>query len=105
MSHGRRSVFEYRMVVSGRTQPGGTGARPIQRAVMRTSTLRLILAALLLALTSIALPRAAQPQPGKVYLFTSFRGNGEDGLHLAYSHDGLRWTDLGRSFLKPAVGI
>ena len=23
------------------------------------------------------------------YLFTSFRGNGEDGLHLAFSPDGL----------------
>jgi hypothetical protein len=40
-----------------------------------------------------------------VYLFTSFRGNGEDGLHLAYSHDGYQWTDLGRVFLKPRVGV
>jgi hypothetical protein len=39
------------------------------------------------------------------YLFTSFRGNGEDGLHLAWSEDGYTWTDLGRSFLAPKVGV
>ena len=38
------------------------------------------------------------------YLFTSFRGNGEDGLHMAYSLDGYRWTDLERVFLRPRVG-
>jgi len=40
------------------------------------------------------------------YLFSSFRGNGEDGLHLAYSHDGLKWTALNndKSFIKPEVG-
>ena len=40
------------------------------------------------------------------YLFSSFRGDGEDGLHLAYSRDGLGWTPLGgdRSFLKPEIG-
>jgi len=39
-------------------------------------------------------------------LFTSFRNNGEDGLHLALSEDGYRWTALqsDRSFLKPAIG-
>lgn len=41
-----------------------------------------------------------------VYLFSSFRGNGRDGLHLAYSHDGLQWTALkgDKAFLKPTVG-
>lgn len=40
------------------------------------------------------------------YVFTSFRGNGEDGLHLAYSRDGMQWTALkgGKPFLKPMVG-
>jgi hypothetical protein len=28
------------------------------------------------------------------YLFTSFRGNGEDGLHLALSTNGYTWTAL-----------
>lgn len=40
------------------------------------------------------------------FLFSYFTRNGEDGLHLAHSRDGLRWTALngGRSFLQPAVG-
>jgi len=39
-----------------------------------------------------------------VYMFSSFRDNGQDGLHLAYSSDGYKWTDLGGSFLEPQVG-
>ncbi|TWU37127.1 family 43 glycosylhydrolase [Novipirellula artificiosorum] len=40
------------------------------------------------------------------YLFSYFKGNGEDGLHLAHSTDGLRWTALKQdhSFLTPTVG-
>ena len=40
------------------------------------------------------------------YLFTSFRGDGQDGLHLAYSKDGLNWSTLkgDQSFLKPSIG-
>jgi beta-galactosidase len=40
------------------------------------------------------------------YLFSYFVGNGEDGLHFAYSNDGLTWQTLkgGHSFLQPAVG-
>jgi len=40
------------------------------------------------------------------FLFTSFRGNGEDGLHLALSTNGYHWQVLNRdrSFLKPEVG-
>jgi hypothetical protein len=29
-----------------------------------------------------------------VYMFSYFIGNGEDGLHLAYSYDGLKWEDV-----------
>ena len=49
---------------------------------------------------------SAQDLPQTCYLFTSFRGNGEDGLHLAYSIDGLKWTSLkqDKSFLAPRVG-
>lgn len=45
---------------------------------------------------------AAQP----VYLFSSFRGNGESGLHLAFSRDGLEWKPLNgdRPLLRPQVG-
>lgn len=41
-----------------------------------------------------------------VYLFSYFMDNGQDGLHLAYSYDGLNWETLneGESFLSPEVG-
>lgn len=41
-----------------------------------------------------------------VYLFSFFRGNGETGLYLASSEDGLHWTALNndRPLLKPEVG-
>jgi hypothetical protein len=40
------------------------------------------------------------------YLFSYFKNNGEDGLHLAYSRDGYEWTALNgdRSYLAPAAG-
>lgn len=40
------------------------------------------------------------------YLLAYFKGNGEDGLHLASSGDGYRWRALkdDQSFLKPEVG-
>lgn len=45
-------------------------------------------------------------QAEEYFLFTSFRGNGEDGLHLALSTNGYHWQALNgdRSFLKPEVG-
>ncbi len=41
-----------------------------------------------------------------VYLFSYFTGNGEDGMHLAFSYDGLKWEALNnnQSFLTPLVG-
>ncbi|MCD6395572.1 MAG: glycoside hydrolase family 43 protein [Planctomycetes bacterium] len=45
-------------------------------------------------------------ESGGCYVFTYFKGNGEDGLHLAYSTDGFKWTSLNedKSLLKPTVG-
>ena len=42
----------------------------------------------------------------EVFLFSYFLGNGQDGLHLAYSENGLEWEALNdeKSFLTPAVG-
>lgn len=42
----------------------------------------------------------------KAYLFSYFVGNSTDGLHLAYSYDGLNWKPLrdGASFLTPIIG-
>jgi beta-xylosidase len=39
-------------------------------------------------------------------VFSYFKGNGADGLHLAYSRDGLQWTALNgdKPVLRPVVG-
>ncbi|WMI66297.1 prolyl oligopeptidase family serine peptidase [Aestuariibaculum sp. YM273] len=41
-----------------------------------------------------------------VYMFSYFKGNGRDGLHLAYSEDGYKWQSLknDQPFLTPEVG-
>jgi len=41
-----------------------------------------------------------------VFMYSYFKGNGEDGLHLAYSEDGYNWIALNNdsSFLTPQVG-
>jgi hypothetical protein len=42
----------------------------------------------------------------EVYMFSYFMGNGETGLHLAWSEDGLQWQALNnnKSFLTPSAG-
>ncbi|MBN2449396.1 MAG: DUF4965 domain-containing protein [Lentisphaeria bacterium] len=51
-------------------------------------------------------PSGDRGLPLNGWLFAYFLGNGEDGLHLAWSADGMRWQVLGqgRSFLSPRVG-
>ncbi len=49
-------------------------------------------------------PACQAQQKDSVYLFSTFRKDGEDGLYLAYSFDGYNWTDLGGGFLMPKVG-
>ncbi|WP_116126500.1 glycoside hydrolase family 43 protein [Lewinella sp. IMCC34183] len=53
-------------------------------------------------LACLAAPLAAQAP----YVFSYFTGNGEDGLHLAYSEDGFAWVPLNenRPVLTPYVG-
>ncbi len=55
--------------------------------------------------TGVAAQQAVATLPPVCYLFSFFRGNG-DGLHLAWSTDGLRWRALAgdRIFLVPRVG-
>ncbi len=55
---------------------------------------------------SVAHSQEKTPDARPRFLFSYFTGNGEDGLHLAASDDGLRWQSLkeGRSFLAPTVG-
>jgi hypothetical protein len=59
---------------------------------------------LLLVFSSPIQQVAAQKYP--VYLFSYFSGNGEDGLHLPLSKDGLKWENLknGNSFHPPVTG-
>lgn len=57
-------------------------------------------------ITLIALfSTCSQPEPD-LYLFSYFINNGEDGLHLAWSEDGKKWTPLrnNQSFLTPTAG-
>ena len=50
--------------------------------------------------------KSGERKSGDAYLFAYFKGNGQDGLHLAYSTDGLTWTALNsdRSLLQPNIG-
>jgi len=57
-------------------------------------------------IAAVVLTAGCNSPEKEVYLFSFFKGNGEDGLHLARSHDGLRWNALNhdRSFLTPQAG-
>lgn len=46
------------------------------------------------------------PVEDPVYLFSYFKGNGETGLHYAWSEDGYTWQEMnnGKPLLKPTVG-
>lgn len=71
----------------------------------RTSV-ALLLTGLVAAATLAARPRPGPQAAAPHYLFSYFTGNGEDGLHLAHSRDGMTWRALndGESLLAPAVG-
>ena len=60
---------------------------------------------LLAALIVCGCNQATQEQK-EMYLFSYFKGNGEDGLHLAYSADGKTWEALRNdtAWLRPTVG-
>lgn len=49
-------------------------------------------------------PTAAVAEP-QAFLFSYFQRNGEDGVHLAYSRDGINWLPLngGKSVIRPQV--
>ena len=55
---------------------------------------------------SAAVAAPAVPAKSELLLFSYFKGNGEDGLHLAWSDDGLNWKALknDKAFLAPQVG-
>jgi hypothetical protein len=61
----------------------------------------------ILSLTLLLIYHGAWSQSNDVYLFSYFKGNGEDGLHLAFSENGYQWTALKNdsSFLTPTAGF
>jgi len=63
---------------------------------------------LAVGLVAAAAPAALVPlaSSDSALLFTSFRKNGEDGLHLLWSTNAYTWTTLrhDQSWLKPVVG-
>lgn len=70
--------------------------------------LKILMSAAALALMICGCKQAAQNQEEpkeEMYLFSYFNGNG-DGLHLAYSTDGLKWEALRNDtvWLRPEVG-
>jgi hypothetical protein len=65
-------------------------------------TLRLALVALAVC---ASMPSTSADGNDSIYLFTSFRNNGEDGLQFLYSEDGFAWKRIPGNFLKPRVGL
>jgi len=67
-------------------------------------------AGIAISLVQIATPlpvHAATTNTENALLFSFFRNNGEAGLYLAWSRDGLQWDEIkpaGKSFLEPKVG-
>lgn len=53
-----------------------------------------------------AIPTALNAQSGEYFLFSYFKDNGQDGLHLAVSTNGFTWQALNNdsSFLTPTAG-
>ncbi|MDQ8197706.1 glycoside hydrolase family 43 protein [Pelagicoccus enzymogenes] len=53
-----------------------------------------------------SIPFASAEVPEKAYLFPHFYWNGDSGMHLAWSRDGLSWELLndGKSMITPVVG-
>ncbi|MGI4744333.1 MAG: glycoside hydrolase family 43 protein [Janthinobacterium lividum] len=64
-----------------------------------------LLAAGALLLTSLVSQAQKPLKKNEALLFAYFKGNGEDGLHLATSPDGLQWTALNQDkpLLAPTV--
>jgi len=76
-----------------------------EKIAMRTWR-TIVMSAAMLGVAASAEDVLPETTSNVVYLFSSFRGNGEDGLHLAYSLDGLKWSAMknDQPFLKPLVG-
>jgi len=60
---------------------------------------------LVIVISSMFFCLLCNAQQEEVYMFSYFKNNGKDGLHLAYSNDGYKWTALNndKSFLQPVL--
>ena len=97
----RRRVHESRRVSQQSARPSH---EPLALARLRDCLRLLVVRG---AGRDVACRRAAKRRSradDTVYLFTSFRGNGEDGLRFLWSDDGYHWTEVPGTFLKPRVG-
>lgn len=58
-----------------------------------------------LFLLHVLIIQVAAQTRNEAYIFSYFKGNGKDGLHLAYSSDGYNWKALkgDQSFLAPVL--
>lgn len=75
---------------------------------MRARITKLFLVMLMVfSLSGCALLGIAGPAEKKTaYIFSYFKQNGQDGLHLAWSRDGLKWESLNedKPYLSPKLG-
>lgn len=60
---------------------------------------------LIIAISCLLLSLLGKGQQDSVYMFSYFKNNGKDGLHLIYSYDGYKWVTLNRdnSYLQPVL--
>ena len=89
-----------RMIVRGLKDSGLPLARELMDGIPRFDPLHPD------SIEAFRLPASPVPE-NHHYVFSYFQGNGEDGLHLAYSTDGLTWRALKHdsAFFKPTVGV
>ena len=68
----------------------------VDRRNLRTSASMVAAAAIMLAGCSARNTKesSAVAPEAQAYLFSYFTRNGEDGVHLAYSRDGISWAAL-----------
>jgi len=77
----------------------------LERIAMSKHPFYIFLLTLIIA-TSCGSQKNTGSTADEVYMFSYFKNNGEDGLHLAYSNDGYTWTAMNHdsSVLRPQVG-
>ncbi len=85
-----------------------SNAMPSPALVTRRGSLRLITAVVVIAIGALSTRFAqAEAAPGEgCFVFSYFKGNGADGLHLAWSRDALHWEPLNddQPLTSPSVG-